>query len=79
MDSNLIGKGVELMLFGMGTVVLFLSLLVVVTSAMSALVSRFAPAEEIPPAPESGEALADDVLLAVITAAIHKHRLGKKS
>jgi oxaloacetate decarboxylase gamma subunit len=78
-DTNLIGKGVELMLFGMGTVVVFLSLLVVVTSAMSALVRRFAPAEEIIPAPAPREKPADDVLLAVITAAIHQHRLGKKS
>lgn len=72
-------KGVELMLFGMGTVVVFLSLLVVVTSAMSALVNRFAPVEETAPTPKSGETLADSVLLAVITAAIHKHRSDKKS
>ena len=68
------------MLFGMGTVVLFLSLLVVVTGAMSALVKRFAPMEETtPPAPEKRQAPADAVLLAVIAAAIHKHRSGNKS
>jgi oxaloacetate decarboxylase gamma subunit len=73
------GKGVELMLFGMGTVVIFLSLLVVVTSALSALVGLFTPAEENSPAPAPSEKLADDVPLAVIAAAIHQHRLGKKS
>lgn len=62
------------MLYGMGVVVLFLTLLVFVTSAMSALVQR-----HFPPPPESGgrpggPAVADATLMAVIAAAIHKHR-----
>jgi len=71
MNDNLISSGLELMLFGMGTVVVFLSLLVVVTSTMSALVARYAP-EETPPPPETG--VTDPTLVAVITAAIHQHR-----
>ena len=76
MDDNLIGQGLELMVFGMGTVVVFLTLLVFITGAMSALVERFSPA----PAPDtgSGSSPEDAALLAVITAAIHKHRSRRK-
>ncbi len=63
------------MLFGMGTVVVFLILLVLATSAMSALIQRFAP---LPPVIEPLAATAapvdDPVLPAVITAVIKKHR-----
>ena len=72
MEDNLISSGVELMLFGMGTVVVFLSLLVVVTSGMSALVGRYAPPEPEPAA--QGARVSDPALIAVITAAIHQHR-----
>ena len=75
MTEDIISQGLELMLFGMGTVVVFLTLLVMCTSVMSALVTRYAPAPEaggadatVPPAS------ADATLLAVISAAIHKHR-----
>jgi oxaloacetate decarboxylase gamma subunit len=72
-EENLIQQGVELMVYGMGTVVIFLTLLVGATSLMSALVERFSPAV---PEPASGEAapVADKTLVAVISAAIHKHR-----
>ena len=66
------------MLFGMGTVIIFLSLLVVITITMSALVRRYAPADGTSP-PEAGDPLPDATLLAVITAAIHKHRASKNS
>jgi oxaloacetate decarboxylase gamma subunit len=71
--GTLIDQGLELMLFGMGTVVVFLSLLVLVTSAMSALIERFAP---LPPVVETAATATteDPLLLAVITAAIKKHR-----
>ena len=62
------------MLFGMGTVVVFLTLLVFVTSAMSALVQRFLP----PPAALPAADTDDSRLLAVISAAIHKHRADKQ-
>jgi oxaloacetate decarboxylase gamma subunit len=74
LDSNLIASGLELMLYGMGTVVIFLTLLVYVTSGMSALVLRFTP-EEPAAAPGPGKpAAVDGKLLAVISAAIHEHR-----
>ena len=73
MQTDLIGQGLELMLYGMGTVVVFLTLLVFTTSGMSLLVRRFIPAH---PAESEGKppAASDPTLLAVITAAIRKHR-----
>jgi oxaloacetate decarboxylase gamma subunit len=75
MTEDIISQGLELMLFGMGTVVVFLTLLVICTSGMSALLSRYAPAPEIDDAGVTvAPASADATLVAVITAAIHKHR-----
>ena len=51
MADNLIGQGIELMLFGMGTVVVFLTLLVFITSAMSALLTT--PRSSAPSSPRS--------------------------
>jgi len=47
MQDNLIEQGLNLMLFGMGTVFVFLTILVFATTLMSKLVSRFFPAEQI--------------------------------
>ena len=67
------------MLFGMGTVVMFLALLVLATSLMSRLVMRYFPEVETDPVPArvSGKpsaAAGDAQLMAVISAAIHRHR-----
>ena len=43
MQQDIVGQGVELMLYGMGTVVVFLAALVVATTAMSRVVTRFFP------------------------------------
>ena len=80
MQQTIIDQGLELMLFGMSTVVLFLTLLVVMTVAMSWLVNRFFPVAEVEAVPlKSGEPvgqLEDQQLIAVISAAIHRHRGG---
>ena len=47
MQNTLVQQGIELMLFGMGTVFIFLALLVVVTTVMSALVERLSKPESI--------------------------------
>ena len=69
--------------FGMGTVVVFLALLVVATTAMSAFVGRFFP--EPPPAPVAGSkpevgaaASPGSEVVAAISAAIHQHRNHKR-
>ena len=71
MPEDLIARGLALMLFGMGTVISFLTLLVFATGAMSALVSRYGP--EPPPQSQPGGPPAGDVPL-VIAAALRKHR-----
>lgn len=66
--ENLLNAGLELMLAGMGTVFVFLTLLVAATMAMSAIVQRLLVPATLPdtdPSPEE---------LAAISAAIHQHR-----
>ena len=55
MQDNLIDQGISLMLFGMGTVFIFLTILVLATWLMSTLVNKFAldTAIETPNAPPS--------------------------
>ncbi len=78
MSASIVEQGVELMLFGMGTVIVFLGLLVLATTVMSRLVSRYFPEPEPAPAPVRvagpTSAAPDDELVAVISAAIHQHR-----
>ena len=76
MPGDIVAQGIELMLYGMGTVVLFLALLVAATTAMSRLVLRFAPEKAAVPTPASTPASSetDATLAAVVTAAVHQHR-----
>ena len=46
MQGDMISQGLELMLYGMGTVVVFLSLLVVSTYVMSHLIAHYFPESE---------------------------------
>lgn len=65
------------MLFGMGTVFVFLTLLVAVTGAMSSTVSKFAAppvAESAIPSPVTASQAVDPKVIAVIQAAIDQHR-----
>ena len=83
MNGDIVDQGVELMLYGMGTVVIFLSLLIVATNFMSWFLGRYFPESEVPainigrsPA-QPPQAIDQSQLVAVITAAIHRHRAGK--
>ncbi|WP_096087726.1 OadG family protein [Agaribacterium haliotis] len=84
MEADLIQQGVDLMLFGMGTVFVFLSVLVVSTTLMSNVVTRFFPEAEVPepgptaPAANAGAAKVDARTLAVIQEAIYQHRAKTK-
>lgn len=77
-SSNLIMVGLELMLLGMGSVFVFLIVLVVVTTGMSRVLTRFFPeAAPVPKAPArraKAPAAIDSELIAVIGAAIQQHR-----
>ncbi|MDO9618410.1 MAG: OadG family transporter subunit [Pseudomonas sp.] len=76
--SELLLEGVELMLFGLGTVFLFLILLVLMIRVMSWVIEHFAAKTPIPVSvpsavkPASDEPSAD--VLAAIQSAIHQHR-----
>ena len=66
MTNSLIDEGLKLMLVGMGTVFVFLTALVIVTTLMSRFVMRFQP-----------KPIASDITdeeVAAISAAITRHR-----
>ena len=80
---SLFSQGLQLMLYGMGTVVVFLTTLVRATRLMSVLLSRFSGPEptgdSLPSQPSlaSGARLGRSVaprVLAAVTAAVHTHR-----
>jgi len=81
MQENIMAQGIELMIYGMGTVVVFLALLVIATMAMSAFIARYFPESGKATAagrlPKRALAVDDPELVAVISAAIHQHRSGK--
>ncbi|MEP0201700.1 MAG: OadG family transporter subunit [Halioglobus sp.] len=76
MQSDIVAQGLELMVYGMGSVVVFLALLVVCMTVMSTTVTRFFPEPQAvrqtsrKPTP----AAQDEELVAVISAAVHQHR-----
>lgn len=85
--DDLLSEGLELMIFGMGFVFVFLTLLVFMTGLMSKLATKYAPAPEpqltkkrksatAPASVSVGAAAAadNDELVAVISAAVHKFR-----
>jgi oxaloacetate decarboxylase gamma subunit len=78
--SELLLEGVELMLFGMGFVFVFLVLLVGVVSLMSRLIATFAPPAPAPavsspiPSARSASHEPDAETLAAIQSAIAQHR-----
>ena len=81
MQQTLLQQGLQLMLFGMGTVFIFLVVLIACTTLMSRLVLRFAPADPLPitsdnaPQQYSSAQRPDRArLIAAITAAVHQHR-----
>ena len=83
-DNELFNQGVQLMIYGMGTVFVFLAVLVLVTTSMSYIVNRFFP-DQVPSvepttqAAQPAQAGTDDsTLLAVITAAVHQYRSNHK-
>ena len=80
MQETLMDQAVELMLYGMGTVFIFLALLVVVTVTMSAIIGRYFKPEPVlvptrpTPTGKPTPVVDDGELIAVITTAVHKYR-----
>ncbi len=80
MHDTISQQGIDLMLFGMGTVFVFLTLLIIATAAMSSLIQKFMPEPESEVPGFDGDApsaVSDPRLHAIIKAAIDRHR-GKK-
>jgi oxaloacetate decarboxylase gamma subunit len=73
-------EGLTLMVFGMGFVFTFLTLLVFSTKTMSSIVLRFAPVELVVVKPPlvmvspSQQVANDPQLMAVLSAAVHRYR-----
>lgn len=86
METDLIQNGVDLMLYGMGTVFVFLTVLVFSTSLMSYVVNTFlpeaAPAEVTSRAlvnrPTQTAAAVDAKTLKIVQDAIYQHRANSK-
>ena len=77
MESTLIAQGLDLMLYGMGTVFTFLTLLVGITTLMSMVVNKLVVEAEAPadaPAPGSTATNVEPRIAKVIQAAIDQHR-----
>jgi oxaloacetate decarboxylase (Na+ extruding) subunit gamma len=74
----LIEQGVDLMLYGMGTVFVFLTLLVIITVLMSAVVQRWLPDDEMDVSSSKAESNVDARIVAIIEAALAKHRCRRK-
>ena len=73
--TELMSRGIELMLVGMGIVFLFLTMLVAAINIMSAVVQRFFPdAPALTVATTTVVGGIDKSIIAAITAAVHQHR-----
>ncbi len=73
--ATLIEQGLDLMLYGMGTVFVFLTVLVVVTALMSAIIGRWVPDQELDvPSSAKDHRDVDGRIVAIIQAALAKHR-----
>ena len=77
--ESLISQGLSLMVFGMGFVFVFLTLLVGMTTLMSKLVVKFEPVavavtKKLKPRVTKTIDSNNDELVAVISAAVHKYR-----
>ena len=76
MQEDLVHQGLQLMLYGMGTVVLFLTALVAATTLMSRGINRFFPEPVVQARPAVQPAAVDEDpnLVAVIGAEVHRYR-----
>jgi oxaloacetate decarboxylase gamma subunit len=69
LEKSLLDEGLSLMMVGMGTVFVFLTLLVMAMMLLSNVVTRFSPGQ--------GATVASDEEVAVIAAAMAQHRHNK--
>mgnify|MGYP000092769080 CR=1 FL=1 len=81
-NANIVADGLALSGFGMGTVFVFLVILIFATSLMSKLVTKFLPEAPAAPAKPAPAAVTtqgvDPQLLNVLAAAVKEHRSRQK-
>lgn len=76
MDNSLIQQGLNLMLFGMGTVFTFLTILIFATAGMSKVILRWFPEKIIePPAPRKKALSASGTSIAPVTLKFFRQQL----
>lgn len=79
--SQLMADGIGLLVLGMGTVFVFLTILIFATGIMSRLLTRFAPEPVVVPAVKAAQTKsqsADPQLLKVLSAAVKEYRNRQK-
>jgi len=75
METNLILEGFKFMGLGMGTVFLFLIIMILAINAMSYIINRFFPEPQVADVTASTQK-DNNKIIAAITAAIKHHREG---
>ena len=76
METNLVLEGFKFMGLGMGTVFLFLIIMIVCMNVMSAMIHKFFPEPEPSAAKPASAQKNNKKIVAAITAAIAHHREG---
>jgi oxaloacetate decarboxylase gamma subunit len=77
METNLIMEGVKFMFLGMGTVFVFLIVMIVCMNIMSSVINRYFPEPQANADSSSAGAQKDTKkIVAAITAAVKYHRQG---
>ena len=76
MDTNLVVEGFKFMALGMGTVFLFLIILIIMMNVMSIIIHKFFPEPQISVTGDVNSKKDNKKIIAAITAAIAHHRQG---
>ena len=76
METNLVLEGFKFMGLGMGTVFVFLAIMIVCMNIMSTIIHKFFPEPQIQATPSSAPKNDSKKIVAAITAAIKHHREG---
>lgn len=76
METNLVLEGFKFMGLGMGTVFVFLVIMIIAMNIMSTIIHRFFPEPEVKAAPTAAPKQDNKKIVAAITAAIKHHREG---
>jgi len=76
METNLIVEGFKFMGLGMGTVFLFLIIMIISMNLMSIIIHKFFPEVEESTTPTDSDTKDNKKVIAAITAAISHHREG---